>query len=458
MNAAMASTVLELAMPSRNTRSSVLPMKMYGLRRPQRLIGVVADRADGGLDDDRDDRAHEAEDEQRRRLHRLVAQALEQDPAAQDVVQADEHAATGRASRATAGRAGPWAASAWAARRRRPVRWCRPVRWLPRLTSRGPPGRDARDWRRRVTGATLRVQRRMPCAPWRVPSGPVRLSVQTSTSVVHIWADATDLRLRSPAYGGPMTADPRPEARPIAGHRLWIPRQHGAWAMLLLPLLLGVAASTPDPWQLVVGGHRPDRVPRVGHRADVVAEPPAARVPPAARGLRRHRRRPGRAAPPRVPAAGPRGDRGRADRDHRLPRRPARDPARPREQPGAGRPGAGAGAGDGLGVRDLGPGARHRLHVRRRRLPARLGPRGAERPAGAWQPGIRGTVRRVPRAARGAGVRCSCRSPTRSWRRASPSGRPRSRSPSGAWRPAPGPCDRSTSGSWRSSRRSRWSS
>jgi len=50
-----------------------------------------------------------------------------------------------------------------------------------------------------------------------------------------------------------MTADPRPEARPIAGHRLWIPRQHGAWAMLLLPLLLGVAASTPDPWQLVVG-------------------------------------------------------------------------------------------------------------------------------------------------------------------------------------------------------------
>ena len=38
MNAAMASTVLELAMPSRNTRSRVLPMKMYGFRRPQRLI------------------------------------------------------------------------------------------------------------------------------------------------------------------------------------------------------------------------------------------------------------------------------------------------------------------------------------------------------------------------------------------------------------------------------------
>lgn len=51
-----------------------------------------------------------------------------------------------------------------------------------------------------------------------------------------------------------MTAVTRPDARPIAGHRLWIPRQHGAWAMLLLPVLLGVAASTPSPWQLAVAG------------------------------------------------------------------------------------------------------------------------------------------------------------------------------------------------------------
>jgi hypothetical protein len=49
-----------------------------------------------------------------------------------------------------------------------------------------------------------------------------------------------------------VTAPARPDVRPVAGHRLWIPRQHGAWAMLLLPVLLGVAASTPDPWQLVV--------------------------------------------------------------------------------------------------------------------------------------------------------------------------------------------------------------
>lgn len=49
-----------------------------------------------------------------------------------------------------------------------------------------------------------------------------------------------------------MTAVSRPAARPVTGHRLWIPRQHGAWAMLLLPVLLGVAASAPSAWQLVV--------------------------------------------------------------------------------------------------------------------------------------------------------------------------------------------------------------
>jgi hypothetical protein len=51
-----------------------------------------------------------------------------------------------------------------------------------------------------------------------------------------------------------MTAAARPAPRRVSGHRLWIPRQHGAWAMLLVPILLGVAASKPDPWQLVVAG------------------------------------------------------------------------------------------------------------------------------------------------------------------------------------------------------------
>ena len=49
-----------------------------------------------------------------------------------------------------------------------------------------------------------------------------------------------------------MTAVTRPAPRRVSGHRLWIPRQHGAWAMLLLPVLLGVAASAPSPWQLAV--------------------------------------------------------------------------------------------------------------------------------------------------------------------------------------------------------------
>lgn len=32
----------------------------------------------------------------------------------------------------------------------------------------------------------------------------------------------------------------------------WVPRQHGAWAMLAVPLLLGVAASRPSLWHLVL--------------------------------------------------------------------------------------------------------------------------------------------------------------------------------------------------------------
>ncbi len=57
--------------------------------------------------------------------------------------------------------------------------------------------------------------------------------------------------------GDPDVASPRPgaDARAVAGaasRSLWFPHQHGAWAMLAVPLLLGVAASRPDPWQLVL--------------------------------------------------------------------------------------------------------------------------------------------------------------------------------------------------------------
>ena len=51
-----------------------------------------------------------------------------------------------------------------------------------------------------------------------------------------------------------MTAGRRTDRPRGTARHLWIPRQHGAWAMLLLPLLLGVAASRPQGWQLVLGG------------------------------------------------------------------------------------------------------------------------------------------------------------------------------------------------------------
>jgi hypothetical protein len=38
----------------------------------------------------------------------------------------------------------------------------------------------------------------------------------------------------------------------LPARRAAVPRQHGAWAMLATPMLLGVAASTPAAWQLVV--------------------------------------------------------------------------------------------------------------------------------------------------------------------------------------------------------------
>lgn len=44
----------------------------------------------------------------------------------------------------------------------------------------------------------------------------------------------------------PEAAAGRSPARP------WFPRQHGAWAMLAVPLLLGIAVTTPAGWHLVL--------------------------------------------------------------------------------------------------------------------------------------------------------------------------------------------------------------
>jgi len=48
-------------------------------------------------------------------------------------------------------------------------------------------------------------------------------------------------------------AVPDPRARAAAARRAWMPRQHGAWAMLLLPILVGIAASRPDAWHVLLG-------------------------------------------------------------------------------------------------------------------------------------------------------------------------------------------------------------
>ncbi len=49
-----------------------------------------------------------------------------------------------------------------------------------------------------------------------------------------------------------MTTATRTGQTPTRTRTLWFPHQHGAWAMLAVPLLLGVAASRPDPWQFVL--------------------------------------------------------------------------------------------------------------------------------------------------------------------------------------------------------------
>lgn len=54
-------------------------------------------------------------------------------------------------------------------------------------------------------------------------------------------------------YGDIMIATPRPATGRSPARRAWIPRQHGAWAMLLLPVLLGIAASRPSAWHLALG-------------------------------------------------------------------------------------------------------------------------------------------------------------------------------------------------------------
>jgi len=84
-----------------------------------------------------------------------------------------------------------------------------------------------------------------------------------------------------------VTTVARPDARSIPAHRIWVPRQHGAWAMLGLPILLGVAASEPSYWQLVLAG-----AAYTGSLASITVQtwtrarrPPAYRAPIAVYGV-----------------------------------------------------------------------------------------------------------------------------------------------------------------------------
>jgi hypothetical protein len=51
----------------------------------------------------------------------------------------------------------------------------------------------------------------------------------------------------------PVETPIRPATAATRPRRTWVPHQHGAWAMLAVPLLLGVAASRPSAWHLLLG-------------------------------------------------------------------------------------------------------------------------------------------------------------------------------------------------------------
>jgi len=57
------------------------------------------------------------------------------------------------------------------------------------------------------------------------------------------------------SYRSPVDTVVRPSPGPQASaFRLWLPRQHGAWAMLAVPFLLGIAVTRPTGWHVVLGG------------------------------------------------------------------------------------------------------------------------------------------------------------------------------------------------------------
>ena len=214
---------------------------------------------------------------------------------------------------------------------------------------------------------------------------------------------------RRPARVGPPPVDP-PPARRVGDAPAPRPARRGG-----------------EPGRSVAArrrGRGARRVPGVGRGPDLVADSPSTRVPPPHRGLRLDRRHPWRAAAVRLPAARAGGSRGPAHRGDRVPWRAAGDASGPGQQPRAGRPVPGARPGCRVGVRRLGPGARHHLHADRRRVPAGDGAGGQVGAQGARQRGVPGAVRRVPPGCWWRRPSPPCQSPTRSWQRRSPRGPP----------------------------------
>lgn len=49
-----------------------------------------------------------------------------------------------------------------------------------------------------------------------------------------------------------MEGSSSPRTVVTSGRTLWFPHQHGAWAMLAVPMLLGIAATALSPWQVLL--------------------------------------------------------------------------------------------------------------------------------------------------------------------------------------------------------------
>ena len=184
--------------------------------------------------------------------------------------------------------------------------------------------------------------------------------------------------------------------------------------MLAVPLLLGIAATAPSAWHLLLAvAALAGYLAAATAQAWLRARRRPSFVPSLARLRRRLRgRRPSSSSA--FPALAALRGRGRPGRRPRGRRSAARDAARPREQPRPDGDRARPRARGRLRVGRLGAGRGRRRDRRRGRLPRGDGPRRPLGHPGARQPRLRGPLGRVPRRARRRWRRSPCRCRTRS--------------------------------------------